>query len=312
MTSTKQFVWSASRRAEERDGSGNLLQISLKLGQYSSSIAYFYAVDHLASTREITNASGAIQSQYSYSTYGQSIQIKESIPAISQYAAYYPHVRSTYLLTVRRAYNANLGRFISRDPIAEEGGLNQYAYPSNPNNFFDPMGTKKMSASQFEATTGYPGAAASMRNAGCRGSVDAALGIPSAFLPEAWIFNTSQTDITKSRCFWGKGNNPDSAAAAANKCPDPCGKDEKAVIWCKQFDLENGSAGPPGSPVPDPGGSMGTPGQGEAYNYSVWTPSGYQGATIPGPNQSAYTNAAQPIGGESYGNSICCRSCVGK
>lgn len=225
--------------------------------------------------------------------------MKEVIPPFSQYAAYYSHVRSSYLLTVRRAYNANLGRFTSRDPIAEEGGLNHYAYPTNPNNFFDPMGTKKMSASQFESTTGYPGAAASIRNAGCRGSVDAALGVNSAFLPESWIFSTSQTDITKSHCFWGKGNNPDSAAAAANKCPDKCDKDEKAVIWCKQFDLESGSAGPPGSPVSNPASSMSTASAGEAYNYSIWTPSGYQGATIPGPNQSAYTNSAQPIGGES-------------
>src|SRR5688572_16266204 len=59
----------------------------------------------------------------------------------SQYAGYYVHSRSGLNLTRTRDYSANLGRFISRDPIEEEGGLNLYAYVDNdPINLIDPDG----------------------------------------------------------------------------------------------------------------------------------------------------------------------------
>ncbi len=48
-----------------------------------------------------------------------------------QYAGYYYHAPSGLNLTLNRAYNSSLGRWISRDPIGEAGGINLYAYTSN-------------------------------------------------------------------------------------------------------------------------------------------------------------------------------------
>lgn len=51
------------------------------------------------------------------------------------------HSRSGLNLTRTRAYSANLGRFISRDPIAERGGVNLYGYVRNNSiRFRDPSG----------------------------------------------------------------------------------------------------------------------------------------------------------------------------
>jgi uncharacterized protein RhaS with RHS repeats len=44
-------------------------------------------------------------------------------------------------LTLYRAYSPGLGRWLSRDPIGENGGLNLYGFVGNdPVNFWDPLG----------------------------------------------------------------------------------------------------------------------------------------------------------------------------
>jgi RHS repeat-associated protein len=64
-----------------------------------------------------------------------------AITPTSQYAGYYVHSRSGLNLTRTRAYSASLGRFISRDPIEEYGGINLYGYVrGNPISLSDPSG----------------------------------------------------------------------------------------------------------------------------------------------------------------------------
>jgi RHS repeat-associated protein len=51
------------------------------------------------------------------------------------------HPQSGLNLALFRAYDPNLGRWLSRDPIAEYGGLNLYGYVgNNPVNWRDPSG----------------------------------------------------------------------------------------------------------------------------------------------------------------------------
>jgi RHS repeat-associated protein len=57
------------------------------------------------------------------------------------FTGYYYHATSGLYLSATRAYNPNLGRFISRDPSGESSGLNLYAYcADNPIDFADPSG----------------------------------------------------------------------------------------------------------------------------------------------------------------------------
>ena len=68
-----------------------------------------------------------------------------------QYAGYYYHAPSGLSLTRARAYNSNSGRWINRDPIGENGGLNLYAYVGNaPVNRSDPEGLQGSCKKQLQ------------------------------------------------------------------------------------------------------------------------------------------------------------------
>jgi RHS repeat-associated protein len=97
--------------------------------------------DNQGSIREMIDGSGNIVAQYSYDPYGNATKLQGSMDSDFQYAGYYFHAPSGLLLTQTRAYSPVLGRFISRDPIEEAGGVNLYAYcENNPIGFRDPSG----------------------------------------------------------------------------------------------------------------------------------------------------------------------------
>jgi RHS repeat-associated protein len=57
------------------------------------------------------------------------------------FKGHYYHADSGLHLAPFRAYDAELGRWLSRDPLGEAGGINLYEYAlSNPVNFVDPLG----------------------------------------------------------------------------------------------------------------------------------------------------------------------------
>ena len=142
ITSTKQFVRCSGQMCEARNASSTITAQYFSQGETISGTSYYYTKDHLGSIREITNSAGAIQAQYSYDPYGQVTKIAGTGTVSDfQYAGYYYHAPSGLSLTLNRAYNANLGRWINRDPVGEDGGINLYAYVNNePINERDPLG----------------------------------------------------------------------------------------------------------------------------------------------------------------------------
>jgi RHS repeat-associated protein len=126
---------------EERDATGTLTKKFFDRGQMNSTTKYFYDLDHLGSISEMTDNSGVIQAQYAFDPYGKVTKFSENIAADFGYCNYYLHARSSLNMTRTRAYHAQLGRWINRDPIAERGGLNLFAYVLNdPIDSSDPSG----------------------------------------------------------------------------------------------------------------------------------------------------------------------------
>jgi len=97
--------------------------------------------DHLGSIREITGTNGVVLDRYAYDPYGQQTQLTGTMVSDFGYTGQYYHQRSGLNLAPYREYSASLGRWISRDPLGEAGGINLYDYVGNaPVNFVDPKG----------------------------------------------------------------------------------------------------------------------------------------------------------------------------
>ncbi|MEQ1661859.1 MAG: RHS repeat-associated core domain-containing protein [Thiobacillus sp.] len=99
----------------------------------------FYHQDGLGSIVGQTTQAGAIQGLQRFAPGGN---ITASVGTINQYGYTGREPDATGLVYYRaRYYDPTTGRFISRDPIGLDGGLNQYAYVgNNPVNFTDPEG----------------------------------------------------------------------------------------------------------------------------------------------------------------------------
>ena len=107
---------------------------------------YFYMRDHLGSVREVMkNTSSTVEARYDYDPWGRQTQTTGTRVFDIGYAGYMvfaPTGTNIKLnLTWYRAYSPELGRWLSRDPIGENGGWNLYGYVYNiPTDSTDPLG----------------------------------------------------------------------------------------------------------------------------------------------------------------------------
>ena len=104
---------------------------------------YVYHHDATGHTVAITDANQNIVNRYAYSAYGKVLAENELISQPFTYVGRYGVMREADNLYYMRAryYDAELGRFISEDPIGFAGGINVYAYVGgNPMMLVDPSG----------------------------------------------------------------------------------------------------------------------------------------------------------------------------
>lgn len=143
-TLIKQWIWcGGAQPCEERDSNNNVTKRFFVQGEQIGNNSFYYSTDHLGSIREMTDSSGAVRARYSYDPYGRITKASGDLEADFGFTGFYRHQASGLSLTMYRAYDPELGRWPSRDPIEENGGLNPYLYVKNdPLNFVDSLGLK--------------------------------------------------------------------------------------------------------------------------------------------------------------------------
>jgi RHS repeat-associated protein len=148
--SDRRFVWCANKLCEERDAAGavtkRFFEQGMKVEMGPNTGNYFYTRDHLGSIRALTDGSGDVRARYAYDPYGRRAKLAGDVDADFGFAGMFSASEAGLALTRFRAYDAELGRWLSRDPLPKaetQEGPNLYAYVANdPVDHIDPLGLR--------------------------------------------------------------------------------------------------------------------------------------------------------------------------
>jgi RHS repeat-associated protein len=147
--SNRRFLWCDDEICEERTPAGAVAKRffaqGMKVETGAAAGIFYYTRDHLGSVREVTDSGGKILARYSYDPFGRQTRLTGDLDAEFGFAGMFWTVEASLNLTKFRAYDPNIGRWLSRDPLenAEVAqGPNLYVYAGNdPVNRIDPTGT---------------------------------------------------------------------------------------------------------------------------------------------------------------------------
>lgn len=100
----------------------------------------------LGRPQRITDAAGTVVWSASYDAYGKATALTTANAATAvtshlRYPGQYWDAETGLHYNDRRYYDPDVGRYIARDPVGFEGGVNLYAYVgASPNRYIDPTG----------------------------------------------------------------------------------------------------------------------------------------------------------------------------
>jgi len=141
--SEKRRVYLGMDVVQERDA-GNNVTASYSGGLSARSTAsgtVFYGFDGSGNVTSLTDATGAVVGSYSYDAWGNVVNSSGPKAQENPYRFDGGEQLAGCISFGFRFYNSGLGRWINRDPIAENGGINLYSYvQGNPVNFDDVSG----------------------------------------------------------------------------------------------------------------------------------------------------------------------------
>jgi RHS repeat-associated protein len=152
LTLTNGFVWGMdiSGRRHGADGVGGLLAMETASGLFELPV-----YDANGNVQGLTDrTSGAVTASYEYSPFGEALRANGSYALLNpfRFSTRFCDDETHLIYYGRRYYSPTLGRFLSRDPIEEKGGLHLYAFTANqPVNRWDIRGLSGNSLSAAQS-----------------------------------------------------------------------------------------------------------------------------------------------------------------
>lgn len=135
-------------------GTGGLLWMTSYSGTNSGS--YFYNYDGIGNVVSLVAATNGMSvAQYDYGPFGNLLRATGPIAAVNPFtfASKYRDSENGYEYYVFRFFNPDTGRWLSRDPVTELGGINLYCFVGNqPLNYFDALGLQELGVSTATQT----------------------------------------------------------------------------------------------------------------------------------------------------------------
>lgn len=107
-------------------------------------------------TALVNAGSGEPSARYDYAPFGELLRASGEAAALNpfRFSTKYADAETGLLYYGYRYYNRSMGKWISRDPLEEKGGLNLYAFvENNPVNLFDALGQTSGSAGDTGAAS---------------------------------------------------------------------------------------------------------------------------------------------------------------
>ena len=133
ITGELDYGWCGERLCQARSTAGTPVRRYYPEGEWdiADGLKLYYGRDHLGSVRDtISLPNGVTANHFDYDPYGGIVT--NSGPSVSatdfRWAGLFYHAQSGLYLATYRAYDPGTGRWVSRDPIGELGGINLYGY----------------------------------------------------------------------------------------------------------------------------------------------------------------------------------------
>ena len=155
LTNEVHFIYDGNFVIQERNGSnipqvtytrsGSSLLARTDYGQEipGSPTTAYYHLDGNANVTMLIYANQIVAAKYLYGPFGETLSLSGPLAPLNTYrfASKEWNDRAGIYYFGRRYYDPIIMRFLNRDPIAEQGGINLYAYvANNPINKIDPLG----------------------------------------------------------------------------------------------------------------------------------------------------------------------------
>ncbi|WP_050024900.1 RHS repeat-associated core domain-containing protein [Verrucomicrobium sp. BvORR034] len=127
------YLWNGTGLAQKRETtSGTLATNYFSKGEQQLTTSLVYLRDHLGSANSWFRTSDGVLGEASYGAFGERTLVTAGPADVERgFTGHLRHTASDLLLAPFRAYNPELGRWMSEDPIQEAGGINLFAYVTN-------------------------------------------------------------------------------------------------------------------------------------------------------------------------------------